>query len=94
MFSCEFCEVFKNTFSYRTYLVAASIFHLPAPIKSHLNYRYGGTAPNLFLKQRLCKILEGEILIGGHTFVISTKNDQFYDHLALPLTKKNNRYLA
>ena len=23
-FSCEFCEIFKNTFSYRTALVAAS----------------------------------------------------------------------
>ena len=25
MFSCEFCEIFKNTFSYRTPLVAASV---------------------------------------------------------------------
>ena len=25
-FSCEFCEIFKNTFSYRTPLVAASEF--------------------------------------------------------------------
>ena len=34
MFSCEFCEIYKNTFSYRTSLVAAStiwqvnLFHL------------------------------------------------------------------
>ena len=27
VFSCEFCEISKNTFSYRTPLVAASIFH-------------------------------------------------------------------
>ena len=26
MFSCEFCEISKNTFSYRTALVAASIY--------------------------------------------------------------------
>ena len=25
VFSCEFCEIFKNTFSYRTPLVAASV---------------------------------------------------------------------
>ena len=24
IFLCEFCEIFKNTFSYRTHLVAAS----------------------------------------------------------------------
>ena len=27
MFSCEFCEISKNTFSYRTPLVAASGFY-------------------------------------------------------------------
>ena len=26
MFSCEFCEISKNTFSYSTPLVAASVF--------------------------------------------------------------------
>ena len=26
VFSCKFCEVFKNTFFYRTPLVAASVF--------------------------------------------------------------------
>ena len=26
VFSCEFCEISKNTFSYRTTLVAASVF--------------------------------------------------------------------
>ena len=26
VFSCEFCEIFKNTFFYRTPLVAASIY--------------------------------------------------------------------
>ena len=28
-FSCEFCEIFKNTFFYRTPLVAASVFTQP-----------------------------------------------------------------
>ena len=26
VFSCEFCEIFKNSFSYRTLSVAASVF--------------------------------------------------------------------
>ena len=31
MFSCEFGEIFKNTFSYRTLLVAASRLCYPIP---------------------------------------------------------------
>ena len=30
VFSCEFCEIFGNTFSYRTPTEIASIFYLPA----------------------------------------------------------------
>ena len=30
VFSCEFCEISKNTFSYRTPPVAASVFYLRA----------------------------------------------------------------
>ena len=35
MFSCEFCEMFKNTFFYRTPLVAASVVDLIYQLLKH-----------------------------------------------------------
>ena len=40
VFSCEFCEIFKTTFFYRTPLVAASVISFTVVIINGLEYLY------------------------------------------------------
>ena len=39
LFSCEFCEIFKNTFSYRTAVVAAPVFSSVSRHPEILNFQ-------------------------------------------------------
>ena len=40
VFSCEFCEISKNTFSYRTLLVVTSVLYKNSIIKARQGFKY------------------------------------------------------
>ena len=54
MFSCEFCEISKNTFSYRTPLVAASAFKV-----IQVRHTLKVDLDNSFLSRKAFKFLAG-----------------------------------
>ena len=70
MFSCEFCEISKNTFLHRTPLVAASVSTYPAvQVISNLFLNWWNTVIPLYIIPHCLRYDSGE-----HTF---HKNDAF-----------------
>ena len=90
MFSCDFCEISKNTFSHRTPLVAASIFlafHKKQLLKDYpiefIPVCYGRYANYIFVRFKSLHILH---------FSLESKSSNIMSLIDLEDSRKNGRF--
>ena len=103
MFSCDFCEISKNTFSHRTPLVAASIFlafHKKQLLKDYpiefIPVCYGRYANYIFVRFKSLHILHfWNYLNSKHPnmhFSLESKSSNIMSLIDLEDSRKNGRF--